>query len=306
MKHVHIWVRVSGIPPLYEEPDNFTLIGNLLGGFLDYDKKELWKGVIRIFFLHDISKPILFERIIFLVIGVEPLLKFQFEYLKGKCSQCGLITHSGAKCEDPNAAISTPRVLHFSGSSTTGGSFSFSAQASRDLPLSSPALIKKKKHVIRRKEGSVSGFDSSAGTVQSMAEEEILQPMKNMDEVVVSRSAFMEGVLKSIPPTEDVQVEPKVYRKKGRNGGCTPSPKNFKTILGGKLLTLQADTLGLVETDKESEQGILKKKVGRPLGRKNKNPCPQKMVSRMHLRLTYPIMETGQESSPIEKGKGKL
>ncbi|XP_062020791.1 uncharacterized protein LOC133737199 [Rosa rugosa] len=305
MKHVRIWVRVSGIPSLYEEPDNFTLIGNLLGGFLDYDKKEFRKGIIRIFFLHDISKPILLERRIFSAKGIELLLKFQFEHHKGRCSQCGLITHSGAKCEEPNVVWGVTE-LHFGGPSTAGGSFSFSAQASRELPFSSPALIKKKKPVIRRKDGSVSGLDSSAGTVQSMAEEEILQPTTIMDEVVVSGSASMEGVLKYIPPTEDVHMEPKVYKKRSRNGGCTPSPKKFKTILGGKLLTLQADALGLVETDKESEQGILKKKVGRPLGSKNKNPHPQKMVGRTPLRLTYPTIETGQESSPIEKGKGKL
>ncbi|KAL6145107.1 hypothetical protein ACLB2K_055795 [Fragaria x ananassa] len=40
MKHVRFWTRVTCIPPLYEEPDNLRLVGNLLGGFIDYDKKE--------------------------------------------------------------------------------------------------------------------------------------------------------------------------------------------------------------------------------------------------------------------------
>lgn len=32
MKHVLMWVRVTGIPPLSEVPRNFQLVGNLLGG----------------------------------------------------------------------------------------------------------------------------------------------------------------------------------------------------------------------------------------------------------------------------------
>ncbi|XP_024162597.1 uncharacterized protein LOC112169774 [Rosa chinensis] len=113
MKHVRMWVRVSDIPPLYEEPGNFILIGNLLGGYLDYDKREFRKGIVLILFSHDISKPIILERRVFLAPSIEPILQFQFEHLKGRCPQCGLITHSGAKCEEPNTAVYAPRVLKF-------------------------------------------------------------------------------------------------------------------------------------------------------------------------------------------------
>ncbi|XP_024187908.1 uncharacterized protein LOC112192413 [Rosa chinensis] len=96
-KHLRVWARVSGIPPLYEESENLTLIGNLLGGFLDYDK-EFKKGLNRIFFSHDVSKPILLERKVYLDVGVEPILQFHFEHLQGRCSQCGLVTHTGIAC----------------------------------------------------------------------------------------------------------------------------------------------------------------------------------------------------------------
>ncbi|XP_024199221.1 uncharacterized protein LOC112202438 [Rosa chinensis] len=99
-------------------------------------------------------------------------------------------------------------------------------------------------------------------------------------------------------------VEPTVYKKRNRTGGCTPSPKKLKTILGGKIPILQADALGLIEAANESEQGILKKKVGRPLGSKNKHPRPQKKMSGT-LRLTYSSVDAAHEISPKNKGKGK-
>ena len=33
MRHIRYWVKIEGIPPAFEEPENFKLIGDLLGGF---------------------------------------------------------------------------------------------------------------------------------------------------------------------------------------------------------------------------------------------------------------------------------
>lgn len=38
IRHVCYWVKIEGIPPMFEEPENLKLIGDLLRGFLDYDK----------------------------------------------------------------------------------------------------------------------------------------------------------------------------------------------------------------------------------------------------------------------------
>lgn len=49
MRHVQYWVKIEGIPLAFEEPYNFKLIGDLLGGFLDYDKDLFKQGVVLIF-----------------------------------------------------------------------------------------------------------------------------------------------------------------------------------------------------------------------------------------------------------------
>ncbi|PRQ55096.1 hypothetical protein RchiOBHm_Chr1g0320861 [Rosa chinensis] len=311
MKHIRIWVRVSGIPPLYEEPDNLILVGNLLGGYLDYDKKEFRKGIVRILFSHDISKPVLLERRVFLATGVEPTLKFQFEHLKGRCSQCGLITHSGEKCEEPNAVVSTPRVLRFGGGPPISGEgFSFSAQSNIDLPLPSPTILKKKKPVIRRQERSLSGPAPKAATVPNTAElEGMLCDSVLQDQTVGGTSGHS-----SDPSSEDLIGSPPqavvkptlTYKKRVREEIHVPSPKKFKTILGGKFLTLQADALGLVEVEDDVTLVKLKKKLGRPLGSKNKGPRSQKKAGINPLRLTYPSAKPVPETGPSAKGKGKL
>ena len=72
IKFILMWVVVTEIPPLYDESSNFRLIGNLLGGFEDYDIDEYKKNrVVKILFLHDLSKPILLDRKVMLDAGVE-------------------------------------------------------------------------------------------------------------------------------------------------------------------------------------------------------------------------------------------
>ncbi|KAM5557576.1 hypothetical protein ABKV19_024782 [Rosa sericea] len=312
-KHLRVWVRISGIPPLYEEPENFTLIGNLLGDFLDYDKKEFKKGVIWIFFTHDISKPFLLERKVFLDAGVEPVLQFQFEHLKGRCSQCGLVTHAGIPCEEPNTTISTPRVLNFPGLSTSGGSFSFSAQNKREFFTASSSIPKKKKPTIRRVErpnppsaslsGSPTGSDPDASNGENVVSAVEHGLEQNLRSVLVPDVVTGTGTTKAAGMMQVVQQEVLASKKRDRNGGCDPSPKKFKTILSGKIPTLQADALGLIEDDNDTPLVTLKKKMGRPLGSKNKSQRSGKKSGAAPLRLTYPAAGVSV-SSPRDKGKG--
>lgn len=98
MRHLRFWVKVEGISPAFEEPANFKLIGDLLGGFLDYDKRMLQQGIVRLFIQHDISKPVFLSRAVKFMEGVEALLKFTFEHLVGRCKKCSLLSHVGEPC----------------------------------------------------------------------------------------------------------------------------------------------------------------------------------------------------------------
>jgi hypothetical protein len=93
------------------------LIGDVLGGFLDYNKALFKQGVVRIFLLNDVSKPIFLPRAIRLVEGVEPLLHFTFEHLVGRCKRCDLFSHIGEQCSVPIGEVlvdsSSAKLLGF-------------------------------------------------------------------------------------------------------------------------------------------------------------------------------------------------
>lgn len=63
MQHRRYSVKIEGIPPAFEEPENFKVIIHLLGGFLDLDKALFKQCVVWIFLQHNVSKPIFLSRV---------------------------------------------------------------------------------------------------------------------------------------------------------------------------------------------------------------------------------------------------
>ncbi|PRQ25920.1 hypothetical protein RchiOBHm_Chr6g0288921 [Rosa chinensis] len=178
--------------------------------------------------------------------------------------------------------------------------------------MPSSSLLKKKKPVIRRLE-----LERSSSEMASQDTVHITAEMEGMAQEV-SESNKVSGLSSmepSDPSSQDLDITPAMqtgqkqtltYKKRGREEVIVPSPKKFKTILGGKLLTLHAEVLGLAEVEDDVALVTLKKRSGRPLGSKNKGPRSQKKVGLTPLRLIYPSTTTAQEVGPKAKGKGKL
>ncbi|PRQ21398.1 hypothetical protein RchiOBHm_Chr7g0238801 [Rosa chinensis] len=236
-------------------------------------------------------------------------MKFQFEHLRGRCTQCGLITHAGLACEDPTAVNPIPRVLHFPGVLTSGNSFAFSAKHQGDLLSTSPTVPRKKRPGFRRVERPTSQLSSPsepALTVVNTGVADIALPhgLASKESLGEVPKLAISGDIVIAPGTQKQQpVLPS--KKRERGGACHPSPKKFKTILGGKIPTLHAEALGLIEEDGDLTLVSLKKKSGRPLGSKNKTQRANKKLDGTPLKITYPTStETGP--SPRDKGKGKI
>ncbi|KAK9938895.1 hypothetical protein M0R45_015607 [Rubus argutus] len=132
-----IYVNIKDICPANEEPTNFKMIGDLLGGFLDYDKPLFSKGIVRIFIWHDLSKPILLKRVLMFDPRVEPMLTFAYKHLVGHCKFCGLITHVGHAMSSSPMASNKSILVHLPGFGSfafvPGSSFAFSSQIPRGL-----------------------------------------------------------------------------------------------------------------------------------------------------------------------------
>ncbi|KAL6181659.1 hypothetical protein ACLB2K_048309 [Fragaria x ananassa] len=228
MRHVRMWVIVSLIPPRYEEPDNLRSIGNLLGGYLDYDRTE--------------------------------------------CIVYNMITHAREKCDGTHTILGTSRSINFGAQPKPG--YAFSAKPITNVAIN-PMLVVSLSPVVKRKHVVASDLETSP--------------------IVVEADVGKDVILSTTPS-----------KKRGRNEGCSPSPKKIKTVLGGKLLKQQTESLSLVDIRGDDEPLVtLKKKLGRRLSSRNKVPRSTKKTKAL-LRIAYPIAaKEGDKASPSAKGKGK-
>ncbi|KAL6195801.1 hypothetical protein ACLB2K_031419 [Fragaria x ananassa] len=184
-----------------------------------------------------------------------------------------------------------------------------------DSPLQSSGLAsstapKKKKSVIL-KERMASGTLTTKLVTVGREEHELgskpNEPLATEDLVFDYENSGSD--LQEIPAVEITTMSDEsvstLTRKRGRDRGITASLKKFKTILEGKVITLQLESLGLVEDSKDEQLLTYKKKFGRPLRSKNKNLKPDKNHIVPPVRIPLPI-NFGDDISPSDKGRGKL
>jgi hypothetical protein len=285
LRHLRFWVKVEGISPAFEEPANFRLIGDLLGGYLDYDKLMLRQGTVRLFIQHDISKPIFLSRVVKFMEGVEVLLKFTFEHLVGRCKRCFLLSHVGEQCSsvsDEVAGEGSERVkLSGFGSAdlVPCSSFVFTSQPPRPIGssifknvTSFPSLVKERRQIVIRDLGLVS------------------DPL---------------GVKKDGTTGIESDVVDGVLGKRLRAGDFGSSPKKLKLDWAIRRSVLEAAALGFQEVASGSggsDELLVKRKRGRPVGARNKKDKGVKKPGLEPLRLTYPKPSS---QMPCPKAKGK-
>lgn len=286
LRHIRFWVKVEGISPAFEEPANFRLIGDLLGGYLDYDKMKFRQGIVRLFIQHDISKPVFLSRVVKFMEGVESLLKFTFEHLVGRCKKCFLISHVGEPCslasEDvPGEGSARVKLTGFgSADLVPSSSFVFTSQPPRPIGsslfqnvTSFPPLVKERRSIVIRDLGLA------------------LDP-----QVVENHGVSVNGAVSEC-----------VLGKRLRGMGSDSSPKKLKLDWAIRRPVLEAAALGFQEVvagSGGSDELLVKRKRGRPVGARNKKAKSMKKPGLEPLRLTYPVPSSHMPCSTI-KGKGK-
>ena len=98
---ISFWVQIRGIPFQFLNRGIVEHIGRALGQVLDVDFDV--EAVARVDFarvlLHwDITHPLRFQRHFQFTAGVNTLLRFRWERLRGFCEVCGMLTHDSGAC----------------------------------------------------------------------------------------------------------------------------------------------------------------------------------------------------------------
>lgn len=98
---IPFWTQVRGIPVQFLNRGVVEHIGRALGQVLevDFDADAIARVEFACVLLHwDITQPLRFQRNFQFSAGVNTLLRFRYERLRGFCEVCGMLTHDSGAC----------------------------------------------------------------------------------------------------------------------------------------------------------------------------------------------------------------
>lgn len=101
LNYIPFWIQIRGIPLQFLNQEIIAHIGRALGQLMDVDYDEMAAAqveYVRVRLNWDIQHPLRFQRHFQFTPGVNTLLRFRYERLRGFCEVCGLLTHDSGNC----------------------------------------------------------------------------------------------------------------------------------------------------------------------------------------------------------------
>ncbi|KFK43820.1 hypothetical protein AALP_AA1G178100 [Arabis alpina] len=105
---IPIWIQIRGIPPQFLDLELIARIGRQLGQLMDVDynvEAAFQVEYVRVRLNWDVTRPLRFQRNIQFTPGVNTLLRFRYERLRGFCEVCGMLTHDSDNCLIQNGGM---------------------------------------------------------------------------------------------------------------------------------------------------------------------------------------------------------
>ncbi|XP_009102269.1 uncharacterized protein LOC103828420 [Brassica rapa] len=101
LMQIPFWVQIRGIPMEYLTEGVIRNIGDIMGEAMLVDfNPEANAAVeyVRVQLNWNLAQPLRFQKNFQFSLGVNTLLKFRYERLRGFCETCGMITHDSGEC----------------------------------------------------------------------------------------------------------------------------------------------------------------------------------------------------------------
>lgn len=101
LNFIPFWIQIRGIPFQYMNRPVILQIARAMGQYIQMDYNEeagTRLDVVRVRLNWDINHPLKFQRNFQFTQGVNTLLKFHYERLRGFCEICGNLTHDSGRC----------------------------------------------------------------------------------------------------------------------------------------------------------------------------------------------------------------
>ncbi|RID67935.1 hypothetical protein BRARA_C00135 [Brassica rapa] len=101
LNFIPFWVQIRGIPFQFMNRDVILHIAREVGQYIQMDYNEEAGSrleFVRVRLNWNIGQPLRFQRHFQFTPGVNTLLRFHFERLRGFCESCGMLTHDSGAC----------------------------------------------------------------------------------------------------------------------------------------------------------------------------------------------------------------
>lgn len=108
LNFIPFWVQIRGIPFQYMSQDVVIHIGRALGMYMEVDYNSevtARREFARVRINWNVDEPLRFQKHFQFTAGVNTLLRFTYERLRGFCEVCGMLTHDSGACLIQNGGM---------------------------------------------------------------------------------------------------------------------------------------------------------------------------------------------------------
>lgn len=101
LNFIPFWIQIRRIPLQFMNHDVVAHTGRALGQLMDVDyhaESAVYVEYVWVKINWDVNLPLRFQKNFQFTSGVNTLLKFRYERLRGLCETCGLLTHDSGNC----------------------------------------------------------------------------------------------------------------------------------------------------------------------------------------------------------------
>lgn len=108
LNFIPFWIQIRGIPVQFMSQDIVMHIGREMGMYLDVDyhsDEAARREYARVRVNWNVDEPLWFQRNFQFTSGVNTLLRFTYERLRGFCEVCGRLTHDSGACLIQNGGV---------------------------------------------------------------------------------------------------------------------------------------------------------------------------------------------------------
>lgn len=101
LNFIPLWIQICGIPLQYTSREVILHIARIIGQYIQMDYNEESGArleFVRVRINWDIRNPLKFARNFQFQLGVNTLLRFTYERIRGFCEVCGMLTHDSGAC----------------------------------------------------------------------------------------------------------------------------------------------------------------------------------------------------------------